>query len=152
MQLFRPDKPQIHNRNTVIDTGNVDLLNSLWDTYTQLAYRYNMKPTLQRFSVFTGISEETFASWAKQEYRASNGNSESYKKWRSEALAALYDSVAQTGNVGGIFLLKADYGFRETAPVASEFDQIQTHDSAEAIAQRHASARLPERPILDLEG
>ena len=67
VEVFRTSEPQQYNRKTRVDTSNVGLLNDLWDTYCEICYRYRHKPTLQRFSVMIGVSEETFNLWRRGE-------------------------------------------------------------------------------------
>lgn len=43
-----------------------------------------------------------------------SSHSQTVKKWKSECEAALYD-VAMNGGIGGMFLLKANYGYSEGA-------------------------------------
>lgn len=98
----------------------------------------------------TGISQQTFARWNDEAYRASSSHCEWYKKAREECESAVVDSILQSNSIGGIFIAKSRFGYRETAPVTEVYDQIASHDSPEQIAARHSAARLPE-PI-DLDG
>ena len=47
------------------------------------------------------------------------------------------------------FVLKAGHGWREDQHVVIESNNGITHETAEQIAAKHASAVLPEKPILD---
>lgn len=94
------------------------------------------------FSLMTGISVDTFNEWERensrgyiyydldgnriknvpvwkmnhqgQEYRreVSSSHSDSVKRWVKECEAAAFD-VAMSGNPGGMFILKANYGYTE---------------------------------------
>lgn len=106
-----------NNKNSRLDYSDIDLLNSLWDIYTGLCYKYLQCPTILNFSLLTGVSMEIFNAWKNGKCRT-NGEEigskhmQSYKKWLSECEASLYDGAA-TGNPGSMFLLKANYGYTE---------------------------------------
>ena len=63
--LFKPKKGEnIYNnsikRNSNLDYDDIELLNDIWDIYTELCYRYSQDPSLLNFSVLTGISSDWF--------------------------------------------------------------------------------------------
>lgn len=156
-RLFKLKKGDIkyNNKNSNIDYGNIDYINRLWDIYTSLCCRYLQNPTIFNFSLFTGISMETFNDWKIGENRGgadgtSSAHSESYKKWLSECEGALYDT-AMTGNPGAMFLLKSNYGYTETpqrieitGPQAPALSQDEIHHIAEQASQT-STAELLER-------
>ena len=140
-----------NNKNSNIDYSDIDYINKLWDIYTSLCYRYLQNPTILNFSLFTGISMDTFNCWKTGENRgrgeeASSAHAESCKKWLGECEAALYDS-AMTGNPGAMFLLKANYGYTET-PQRIEITGSQTpalsHDEIRQIANQIGNADTKE--------
>lgn len=142
--LFKASKKdkKYNNKNSNIDYSDIDLLNNIWDIYTDLCYTYMQNPTLLNFSMLTGIDITTFNSWKNKEYRAgesketSASHSQSVKNWLSECESALVDT-AMTGNPGPMFLLKANYGYRE-APQQIEVTNGQLPDQTAAdIAARH---------------
>lgn len=152
MQVFKPDKPQLYNSRSKLDTGDIDLLNKLWDLYTLVCAKYGHRPTVLRFSILVGISMETFDSWMKKEWRNKDDkHSESVKRWTKEAENALFDGASESNSIGAIFLLKSNFGYRETAPSPVELETRPPIDTPEQIAARHASAALqmPEKPDLD---
>lgn len=146
--MFKADKGSIYNSN--IDYSDIDSIDNIWDIYTSLCYKYCQNPTLLNFSLMTGISMDCFNDWKNQTNRAyiyydkegnriknisgwklnhqgeecrqelSSSFNQAVKRWLKECESAAYD-VALSGNPGGMFILKANYGYAETAPV-------QTHD------------------------
>lgn len=152
--VFKPQKGQKHNSN--IDYGDVDLLGNIWDTYTGLCYKYLQYPTMLDFSLFTGIRRETLSDWTTGHTR-SGGNAESSehtrmaKKWRAECEGAAYSS-ALSGNPGAMFILKANYGYKEDSPSpVQNTNQIITRSPEEIAAQygkvyNTGNLELPEVP------
>ena len=116
LNLFKPTRADArgynNSQNCILDYGNIDLLNDLWDTYTSLCYKYMQAPTLPNFSLMTGISMDAFNDWAKGNTRSGSAHSQSYKKWLKECETSAYDS-ALSGNPGGMFILKSNYGYTE---------------------------------------
>lgn len=95
---------------------NIDLYNILWDIYTNICYKFLIKPTIQRYSIFTGINKSTFNRWTE----LSNPNDKrrvSIKKWLNECESVLYDDAINTGNVGCLFALKCNYGYKESVVI-----------------------------------
>ena len=97
------------------DIDNIKELNILWDIYTVICCTCRIKPTLMRYCIMIGIHPDTMNSWDRGEYsgRVASGHSESAQKWKAECESSLYDEVIQTGNIGCMFALKANYGYRE---------------------------------------
>lgn len=103
--------------------ADINILNNIWDAYTDLVYRYSQKPTIEEYSILIGVSRDTVYSWLNGEYRSSDicdrlGTSrpDTVKKWQEECKLGRYKG-AQAGNVGCIFLCKAVDGMVETAPI-----------------------------------
>lgn len=151
---------------------DIDILNNIWEVYTELVYKYMQKPTIEEFSLLIGVHRDTIYSWLNGEhrgiiYRDKDGNvindfftwnnshrgepytqepstvrADTIKKWQDECRLGRYKSAA-SGNVGGIFLCKAVDGMVETAPVPV-VNQEQ-HRTAEQIAADYGpQAALPE--------
>lgn len=127
---------------------DIDVLNNIWEVYTELVYKYNHKPTIEEFSLLIGIHRDTIYSWMNGETRKDDyseilgtSRSDTIKKWQDECRLGRYKSAA-TGNVGGIFLCKAVDGMTETV-VIQRMDQEQ-HRTAEQIAADYgAQVALP---------
>ena len=145
--LFKPKRNDkvLYNSNSVLDTGDIELLDHIWNIYTELCYRYNKRPTLLNFSLLVGIGNDVFNSWIRGEYRAGeNGASSPHcrtaKKWKAECESSLVDGATERNSVGCIFALKANYGYTETpqrieiaganAPALSQEDIRQIADQA----------------------
>ena len=99
--------------------NNIELINILWDIYTSICYKLNNKPTILRFSIFSGINRDTIQDWIK-------GNISkpiyivSAKKWKEECESTLYDDVINNNSIGSLFALKSNYGYRETVNIVTE--------------------------------
>ena len=140
-----------NNKNSNIDYGDIDYIDKLWDIYTSLCCRYLQNPTILNFSLFTGISMDTFNCWKTGENRGgedetSSVHAESYKKWLGECESALYDS-AMAGNPGAMFLLKSNYGYTE-APQRIEITGANTpalsQEDIRQIADQARKESIPE--------
>lgn len=128
--------------------ADINILNNIWDIYTDLVYKYNQKPTIMEYCILIGINTDTIYSWLNGETRANDyceklgsSRSDTIKKWQNECKMGRYKSAA-SGNVGGIFLCKAVDGMVETAPVqVQNTEQIK---SIEQIAQEHGAKQITE--------
>lgn len=130
-----------------IDYSDIEYIDSIWDIYTSLCYKYNKYPTIIEFCLLINISRDTVWDWKKENTRAykyytvdgmeikdlpawrinhptedyrqepSTSHSDTVKKWLSECENALFRGAAEGNKVGCIFALKANYGYTETAPV-----------------------------------
>ena len=123
---------------------SIDILNDIWEMYTELVYKYMQKPTIEEFSLLIGIHRDTIYSWMNGETRKSDyserlgtSRSDTIKKWQDECRLGRYKSAA-SGNVGGIFLCKAVDGMVETAPIPVA--NQEQHRTAEQIAADYSTA------------
>lgn len=123
---------------------SIDVLNDIWEMYTELVYKYMQKPTIEEFSLLIGIHRDTIYSWMNGETRKSDyserlgtSRSDTIKKWQDECRLGRYKSAA-AGNVGGIFLCKAVDGMVETAPIPVA--NQEQHRTAEQIAADYNTA------------
>ena len=115
---------------------NIDLYNILWDIYTNICYKFLIKPTIQRYSIFTGINKSTFNRWTE----LNNPNDKrrvSIKKWLNECESVLYDDAINTGNVGCLFALKCNYGYKESVIV--ETNNNVSEKTVEEIAMDYTN-------------
>ena len=159
--LFKPKRNDkvLYNSNSVLDTGDIELLDNIWNIYTELCYRYNKRPTLLNFSLLVGIGNDVFNSWIRGEYRAGeNGASSPHcqtaKKWKAECESSLVDGATERNSVGCIFALKANYGYTETpqrieitganAPALSQEDIRQIADQARKESIPELIGGLPD--------
>lgn len=153
--LFKPGKNDkvLYNCNSILDTSNIELLDSIWNIYTELCYRYGKRPTLLNFSLLVGIGNDVFNSWMRGEYRAGeNGTSSTYcqtaKKWKRECESSLVDGATEKNSIGCIFALKANYGYSETPQRVEIVNGQAPEQIAADIAARHSIGQIqpPELP------
>ena len=130
---------------------SIDVLNDIWEMYTELVYKYMQKPTIEEFSLLIGIHRDTIYSWMNGETRKSDyserlgtSRSDTIKKWQDECRLGRYKSAA-SGNVGGIFLCKAVDGMVETAPIPVA--NQEQHRTAEQIAADYSTAGALPRDV-----
>lgn len=121
--------------------ADINILNNIWDIYTDLVYKYMQKPTIEEYCLLTGISRETIYSWMNGITRVDNNEichklgssrSDTLKKWQAECALGRYKGAA-SGNVGMIFLCKAVDGMAETAPVQTQAQIGQVRSSSELL-------------------
>lgn len=120
--------------------NNIDLLNILWDIYTSICYKFLIKPTLLRYNIFIGINKSTINEWIKGN-KSNNKYTESAKKWLAECESTLYDEAINTGNIGCIFALKCNYGYKESVIV--ETNNNAPEKTVEEIAMDYTN-QLPD--------
>ena len=158
--LFKPGKKDkvLYNANTVLDTGDIELLNNIWDIYTELCYKYNKRPTILNFSLLIGVDNRTIDTWRRGEFRAgedgtSSPHSLTVKKWLAECESSLVDGATERNSVGCIFALKANYGYTETpqrieitGPQAPALSQDEIHQIAEQAANTSTAELLEGLP------
>lgn len=153
--LFKPGKKDKvkYNANTNLDTGDIELLNNIWEVYTELCYKYNKRPTILNFSLLIGIDNRTIDTWRRGEFRAgedgaSSAHSQTVKKWLAECESSLVDGATEKNSVGCIFALKANYGYTETPQRVEIVNGQQPEQIAADIAARHriGQAEKPELP------
>ena len=127
---------------------NIKELNILWDIYTCICCTCRIKPTLMRFCIMVGIDATTMTTWVNGEYRVASGHSKSAQKWKSECESTLYDEVIQTGNIGCMFALKANYGYRDNIQIIQSDgrDQLPEYSREEIAARAKIVDMLPESP------
>lgn len=102
---------------------NIETLDNLFDIYMELVYKYkfNNRPLIVEFSIFTGISRDTIYNWVN----GSNNNiycddggedltrrkSDTARKWIEVCERALLDG---TDTIKDLFILKCKHGYKET--------------------------------------
>ena len=152
--LFKPGKKDKvkYNANTNLDTGDIELLNNIWEVYTELCYKYNKRSTILNFSLLIGIDNRTIDTWRRGEFRAgedgaSSAHSQTVKKWLAECESSLVDGATERNSVGCIFALKANYGYTETPQRVEIVNGQQPEQIAADIAARHKIGQV-EKPEL----
>ena len=148
---LRPGDIKYNNKNCRVDYGDIELLNNIWDMYTALCYERLQKPTILNFCVMTGMCIDTITDWKNGISRAgeSKATSEHFrtvKKWYKECESNLVDS-AMNGNPGGMFLLKANFGYTEQPQrieIAAAGGPTVSMAELEKLRESHLIA--PEKP------
>ena len=158
--LFKPGKNDkvLYNSNSILNTGNIELLDNIWNIYTELCYKYGKRPTILNFSLMIGVENRTIDTWRRGEFRdggegASSPHSQTVKKWLKECESSLVDGATEKNSIGCIFALKANYGYNEGAQRV-EITQGQTAEQVAAdIAARHSITQnaAPTLPDFDIE-
>ncbi len=92
---------------------DINIINVLWDIYTNICYKLLINPTIQRFTIFININQSTIKDWANNRDRPNTIYSTSAKKWLDECESALYDDAISNNSIGSIFALKANFGYKE---------------------------------------
>ena len=153
INLFKMPKDFIrttqYTPNCIIDYKNIDLIDDIWNMYTNLCYRYGHDPSILNFSIMIGIRRETISDWiegrgvagtAKDKYR------HICKKWKEESEAGTRDK-ALDGNPGAIFVLKAKHNYTETPQQLQIIGADQARLSTDEIAERYIDAKEePQKP------
>jgi hypothetical protein len=124
------------------DINNIKELDILWDIYTIICCTCRIKPTLLRYCMMVSINRDTLNSWLKGEYegRIASGHSVTVQKWKSECESSLYDEVIQTGNIGCMFALKANYGYRDNVQIIAYDDKAGKPDYSRAEIEDRAKS------------
>lgn len=150
-QLFKPDKPQRNNRNSLINYDNIDELNAVCSAYLDICFDYHIEPTYFGFSRLTGINMDVIYEWKNGMSRGSQG-----KPW-CEMVKRIYNasqnytrSELENFPVGQITKANNDTekGLLYSRQQAEAMLSVAQVDSPEQIAARHRNARLPQKPDL----
>lgn len=158
-----------------IDYADIEYIDSIWDIYTSLCYKYNKYPTIIEFCLMINISRDTVNSWKNgdtreykyytkggelikdlpawklnhpnEEYRQESSTSHSYtvKKWLAECENNLFRGAAEGNKVGCIFALKANYGYTETAPVPVQNPHQMASRTPEEIAAGYGMSTIEDK-------
>lgn len=97
-------------------TDDISSLDRLFDNYVRLCCKCCVLPTIEGFSMLTGIHKATFYDWNNRDYRRSDpAYSDSVKRWREICKEHLLFSLTndERTSVNKIFIAKAAYGMRE---------------------------------------
>lgn len=143
-------------KNVIPEKYNLDftLLDNIFNNiYIPLCYRYNKVPTIIQFCVLVNIDNGNISDLKngvyRNGYKANTATTQTVKKWYSVCESALLDKAISESSIGSIFALKANFGYRDNQTITLETQSQIPHETAEQIAAKHASAILPEKPILD---
>lgn len=130
----------IADRIEVPDNDDISGLDSLFDAFVLLCVRYNRLPTLEAFSFLTKIHRSTFDDWKNMRYRSSTTSyADTIKRWYDICKSFVIDELTNnsSANVNLIFISKAAYGLRETAPIPAEPQSRISSPTPEEIAAKY---------------
>lgn len=136
--------------------NDYQLLNNIfYNIYLPICYKYNKTPTILQFSVLCDIDNANITDIKNGIYRTNgaivnNNSTQIVKKWYSVCESALLGKAIDESSIGGMFALKACYGYRDNV-IVTETPQQLAIETPEQIAARHKqnTLTLPEKPTLD---
>lgn len=132
----------------VPSNDDLESLNNLFQSYIRLCCRYNKLPTVQAFSWLAKIHRSTFNDWENRVYRSSTAQyADTIKDWKEICKSFVIDELTNNNatNVNLIFVSKACYGLRETAPVpAPETENKRVLSASELPNLSTSSGQLPD--------
>ena len=129
------NKPSDNKRKKII-YPSIEILDNLFNIYVLLVYKYkfNNRPTLIEYGLFTGINHNTINKWIKGDFIDNYNNNtgqlvntygnkdnkrvltisytDAARKWAQVCESALVDGNGEY--VKEIFLLKSCFGYRDT--------------------------------------
>ena len=132
----------IHDRIPKPSNDDIELLDNIWNIYTNICYKFLLNPTILRFSIFVNINNNTIKDWINNRDRTNSIYSTTAKKWLSECECSLYDQAVNTNGIGAIFALKANYGYRDNYVINVTEDSKQ-EKTVEEIAADYTN-QLPD--------
>lgn len=112
----------VYKVNKIKPEYNINNIDLLFDIYIDLVYRYkwNNRPLIIEFSLFTGINRDYFYDWLKGNNNnnicglsgdiTTSGISDTVSKWVVTCERALVDG---NDTIKDIFILKAKHGYRD---------------------------------------
>ena len=112
-----------YRKNKIKPIYNINNIDSLFDVYIDLVYRYkwNNRPLIIEFSLFTGINRDYIYDWYKGlnnnyliadkgDKESTNNTSDIIAKWIGSCERALIDG---NDTIKDIFILKAKHGYKD---------------------------------------
>lgn len=135
------------------DNSEIELLDGLFEAYTRVCARYGKLPTLECFSWLVKIDRNTFTDWQKKEYRSSTAHNSTVKKWLNICRGFTVDELSNSkfANPNLIFIAKAAYGMRETAPLPAletENKRVLTASELPKLGNKSKQNDITELPNL----
>ena len=116
------------------DNANIELLDAIFNIYVRLCTKYRILPTLGMFSILVKINKATFSDWKNGEYRKLSDHSKTIKSWIETCKNFVIDRLHNNNgkaDVNLIFIAKAAYGMRETAPIPVETENKRVLTASE---------------------
>lgn len=140
----------IGNKTKGADKDNIKELNTFWDCFTIMCYTCGVNPSLERYCMMAKVDQTTLITWKTGEYRGgpSSPHSQSVKRWMKECESSLRDVVETSGNIGCMFVLKTNYGYRENVNISvdntAQLQQAQL--TTEQIAEQYGQQIIEQKP------
>lgn len=98
------------------DYDNIQLIDNIWNVYAYICCYFGAMPTILRFGLMSDISNSAINTWLNGDYRSSE-HRQTAQKWKAECESGLYSEVIKSGNIGCMFALKANYGYRDNVVI-----------------------------------
>lgn len=141
------------NNGTNNNGYDYKLLDEIHDTiFLYVSGKFNHSPSLQNFSLLTGISNDYLTEVMSGQYnngsRVNPENTRIVKKWFEHSRAATTGKAEDENSIGAMYIAKAVFGLRENDPQVVT-QQIQQTQTPEQIAERYKDVKKPELPQLD---
>ena len=141
-------------KNVIPKWENIDfkLLDTIfYNVYIPLCYRYNIVPSVLQFTSmcrinYGNIEDVKHGLYSSNGSKASKASTEIVKRWHEFIESGLLSKTANESSIGSMFILKSVYQYKEANTLTIEHSAQEQHDSAEAIAERHKDAMLPDKP------
>lgn len=106
--LFKPDKPQISNKSSLLDYENIEQLKILADLFLNICGIYNKSLGLMSFSYFTGIDYKSIYNWLTDEGRKLNPERFQVLKYIQEGHKAAQIGLLNESPVGALAVANND--------------------------------------------
>lgn len=130
----------IHDRIQPIDNDDIETLNHLFNLFIRLCSKFNTLPTLYNFSILSGVDTYVFDKWCSDidstgsfRNKLNSTHKQYVKNWinicKHSVINKLHNQNGTNANL--IFIAKAGYGMRETAPIPAAQDTRQTLTAAD---------------------
>lgn len=156
--VFKPDRRKKafkHNaycnfQTSILDYSDTDTLFDLWQLYKQICSRYQKTYTVHAFCCMTGISQQTFREWEKQNSRDSSKQHYAFcKAVKQDTESALYSKTVANNSIGSMFALKCLYQWNDQSPLVIRNESLENIDTVDDIAERHKLDMKPETPMIE---
>lgn len=137
--LFKPDKPQISNKMSLLDYEDIEQLKILADLFLNICGIYNKSLGLMSFSYFTGIDYKSIYNWLTEEGKKLNSERFQVLKYIQEGHKAAQIALLNESPVGALAVANND---TETGLEWSTKQALNTASSAVFLIPSERLERL----------
>ena len=143
-------------KHIIPDTYNNDykLLDDIFNNvYIYLCAKFNIVPSVLQFSVLCHIDRSALSDLRAGQYwdgsRVKPETCQTIRKWFDVCESMLVSRAANESSIGSIFVLKANYHYRDndSTPVLQVTEKVTA--TPEQIKDRYSDVKKPEIPILE---